>query len=51
MEDYVKGVNVSSPNTPGLRSLQGRQELEKLIDKVQENKYYYILMYIKEFVE
>lgn len=63
VEDYVKGVkcfsglgdylviNVSSPNTPGLRSLQGRQELEKLIDKVQENKYYYILMYIKEFVE
>ena len=63
MADYVKGVkcfsglgdylviNVSSPNTPGLRSLQGRQELEKLIDKVQENKYYYILMYIKEFVE
>ena len=49
VEDYVKGVkcfsglgdylviNVSSPNTPGLRSLQGRQELEKLIDKVQEN--------------
>ncbi|XP_020602815.1 dihydroorotate dehydrogenase (quinone), mitochondrial-like [Orbicella faveolata] len=48
VEDYVKGVkcfsglgdylviNVSSPNTPGLRSLQGRQELEKLIDKVLE---------------
>ena len=48
MEDYVKGVkcfsgfgdylviNVSSPNTPGLRSLQGRQELEKLIDKVRK---------------
>lgn len=63
VEDYVKGVkcfsglgdylviNVSSPNTPGLRSLQGRQELEKLIDKVQGNKYYYILMYVKDFVE
>lgn len=48
VEDYVKGVkcfsglgdylviNVSSPNTPGLRSLQGRQELEKLIDKVRK---------------
>ena len=48
MGDYVKGVmcfsgfgdylviNVSSPNTPGLRSLQGRQELEKLIDKVRK---------------
>ena len=63
VEDYVKGVkcfsglgdylviNVSSPNTPGLRSLQGRQELEKLIDKVQENKYYYTVMNIKDFVE
>ncbi|PFX32264.1 dihydroorotate dehydrogenase (quinone), mitochondrial-like isoform X1 [Stylophora pistillata] len=48
VDDYVKGVqcfsglgdymviNVSSPNTPGLRSLQGRQELERLIDKVLE---------------
>ncbi|KAL9974859.1 hypothetical protein ACROYT_G011955 [Oculina patagonica] len=48
VEDYVKGVqcfsglgdylviNVSSPNTPGLRSLQGRQELAKLVDKVLE---------------
>ena len=47
VDDYVKGVqcfsglgdylviNVSSPNTPGLRSLQGRQELEKLVDKVR----------------
>eukprot|EP00058_Branchiostoma_floridae_P019413 XP_002604903.1 hypothetical protein BRAFLDRAFT_264353 [Branchiostoma floridae] len=46
--DYVEGVqkfgaladylviNVSSPNTPGLRTLQGRQELEQLIDKVLE---------------
>ena len=44
--DYVRGVhcfsgwgdylviNVSSPNTPGLRSLQGREQLAKLIDKV-----------------
>ncbi|WAR13207.1 PYRD-like protein [Mya arenaria] len=43
--DYVEGVrefapladylvvNVSSPNTPGLRSLQGRQQLEELIAK------------------
>ena len=45
-EDYVKGiralaefadylvVNVSSPNTPGLRSLQARQQLSHLLDTV-----------------
>ncbi|XP_055951077.1 dihydroorotate dehydrogenase (quinone), mitochondrial-like [Argiope bruennichi] len=45
-EDYVQGVkefaftadyltvNISSPNTPGLRSLQKRKELENLLDKV-----------------
>ncbi len=27
-------VNVSSPNTPGLRTLQGRDELERLLDRV-----------------
>jgi dihydroorotate dehydrogenase len=44
--DYVKGVekfgaladylviNVSSPNTPGLRSMQGKQQLEELVEKV-----------------
>ncbi|XP_070186457.1 dihydroorotate dehydrogenase (quinone), mitochondrial-like isoform X3 [Littorina saxatilis] len=44
--DYVAGVkvfgkvadylviNVSSPNTPGLRQLQGRQQLEELLDQV-----------------
>ena len=44
--DYVTGVkvfgkvadylviNVSSPNTPGLRNMQGRQELETLMDPV-----------------
>ncbi|MGB0671471.1 MAG: quinone-dependent dihydroorotate dehydrogenase [Rhodospirillales bacterium] len=44
--DYVKGVeffapiagylvvNVSSPNTPGLRALQGRESLQKLLDAV-----------------
>ncbi|XP_071785480.1 dihydroorotate dehydrogenase (quinone), mitochondrial-like isoform X2 [Asterias amurensis] len=48
VNDYVKGVkclgclgdylviNVSSPNTPGLRKMQGRQQLEGLIDKVLE---------------
>ncbi|XP_052818851.1 dihydroorotate dehydrogenase (quinone), mitochondrial-like isoform X1 [Mya arenaria] len=48
--DYVEGVrefapladylvvNVSSPNTPGLRSLQGRQQLEELIAKVSEER-------------
>ncbi|XP_057292298.1 dihydroorotate dehydrogenase (quinone), mitochondrial-like [Hydractinia symbiolongicarpus] len=45
-EDYVKGVmklgefadylviNVSSPNTPGLRRMQGRQQLQDLIKEV-----------------
>jgi dihydroorotate dehydrogenase len=32
--DYLV-VNVSSPNTPGLRALQGRAELEELIDRVR----------------
>jgi len=48
LEDYQKGarklapyadymvINVSSPNTPGLRALQGREELEILISGVQE---------------
>lgn len=31
--DYV-AVNVSSPNTPGLRELQGRQELARLLEAV-----------------
>ncbi|XP_001605089.1 dihydroorotate dehydrogenase (quinone) [Nasonia vitripennis] len=46
--DYVEGiqkfsdvadyfvVNVSSPNTPGLRNLQGKKELEELLGKVNE---------------
>lgn len=46
-EDYCKGlkqlvhfadfvvINVSSPNTPGLRSLQGRQQLEDLVGRVK----------------
>lgn len=48
LEDYVKGVNtfgpiadylvinVSSPNTPGLRDLQGKQDLENLLAGVVE---------------
>ena len=46
VDDYVKGVlklgeladvlviNVSSPNTPGLRNMQKRAELSRLIEKV-----------------
>lgn len=46
MSDYVEGVrtlgpladflvlNVSSPITPGLRDLQGKEELRHLLDKV-----------------
>ncbi|ORX38524.1 hypothetical protein BD324DRAFT_588950 [Kockovaella imperatae] len=49
-EDYIKGVkmlgpyadvlviNVSSPNTPGLRALQGRQVLERLLKDVVEER-------------
>ncbi|GJT43022.1 dihydroorotate dehydrogenase, mitochondrial [Tanacetum coccineum] len=31
--DYV--INISSPNTPGLRQLQGRKQLKDLVKKVQ----------------
>lgn len=34
LADYLV-VNVSSPNTPGLRDLQGKQELRRLLDKVR----------------
>ena len=46
VRDYLEGVkhfathadylviNISSPNTPGLRSLQNKAELENLIDPV-----------------
>ncbi|XP_041454393.1 dihydroorotate dehydrogenase (quinone), mitochondrial-like [Lytechinus variegatus] len=46
VQDYVNGVkklgclgdylviNVSSPNTPGLRAMQGRQQLAELVDQV-----------------
>ncbi len=33
LADYLV-INVSSPNTPGLRALQGRKELETLLDAV-----------------
>ncbi len=32
--DYIV-INVSSPNTPGLRELQGRQRLAELLDQVR----------------
>lgn len=49
--DYAKGINrvcgladylvcnVSSPNTPGLRSLQARAQIEELINSVLEARY------------
>jgi dihydroorotate dehydrogenase len=49
-DDYVRGVrtlgpyadvvviNVSSPNTPGLRALQGREVLERLLRDVVEER-------------
>lgn len=35
--DYL-AINVSSPNTPGLRGLQRRQELERLLSQVAEER-------------
>ncbi|TCS62461.1 quinone-dependent dihydroorotate dehydrogenase [Varunaivibrio sulfuroxidans] len=37
LADYLV-VNVSSPNTPGLRALQGRGELLRLLGAVMENR-------------
>ncbi len=34
LADYL-AINVSSPNTPGLRALQGRDQLEALIERVR----------------
>ena len=54
-QDYVQGVekfgcvsdylviNISSPNTPGLRALQGREQLEQLVKKVGGKNKIYIL--------
>ena len=33
LADYIV-INVSSPNTPGLRKMQGKEELESLISKM-----------------
>jgi dihydroorotate dehydrogenase len=35
--DYI-AINISSPNTPGLRELQGADELEKLLESLQMEK-------------
>ncbi|HAK62039.1 MAG TPA: dihydroorotate dehydrogenase (quinone), partial [Alphaproteobacteria bacterium] len=35
LADYLV-INVSSPNTPGLRALQGRTELEELLGRVMQ---------------
>jgi dihydroorotate dehydrogenase len=37
LADYVT-VNISSPNTPGLRGLQNRDELERLLDAVMAER-------------
>ena len=46
VNDYIQGVqkfgsladylviNVSSPNTPGLRDMQGKEQLENLVEQV-----------------
>ena len=33
LADYLV-INISSPNTPGLRELQGRQQLQDLVQRV-----------------
>lgn len=38
LADYLV-VNVSSPNTPGLRNLQGKAELHKLLQRVGLSEY------------
>lgn len=38
--DYLV-VNVSSPNTPGLRNLQAKEELRHLLSKVRKTAYIY----------
>jgi dihydroorotate dehydrogenase len=52
IDDYVRGisafagiasyvtVNISSPNTPGLRALQSRDELERLLDRLNAERAY-----------
>lgn len=40
LADYLV-VNVSSPNTPGLRDLQGKAELRDLLTKVGEEHLQY----------
>lgn len=37
LADYLV-INVSSPNTPGLRSLQSRENLTTLLDQIEEKK-------------
>jgi dihydroorotate dehydrogenase len=37
LADYVV-INVSSPNTPGLRTLQGPRELDELLSRLEEAK-------------
>lgn len=34
LADYLV-INVSSPNTPGLRDMQGKQQLEELVAQVR----------------
>ena len=41
LADYLV-INVSSPNTPGLRKLQGKQEFEGLISHVMEARNQYL---------
>jgi dihydroorotate dehydrogenase len=61
VKDYVKGlecfgdyadyivINISSPNTPGLRSLQNKSQLEDLIDPVREKIGHFIQQVKKKF--
>ena len=43
--DYI-AINVSSPNTVGLRSLQEESMLNKLVDTIEENKFFLCKKYM-----
>jgi dihydroorotate dehydrogenase len=37
LSDYIT-INISSPNTPGLRDLQGKEELDKLLGAIMQKR-------------
>ena len=37
LSDYIT-INISSPNTPGLRNLQGKEELDRLLSAIMAKR-------------